>query len=98
MVNRFSGVRAAHAVRAAKRKGLVGALAAALLIGVACGGSSSSNGIGGAPGGSALCGVNGTNQCRTTQHCSGTLGCVDCLSNLDCPATAPKCLTATGGC
>ncbi|MGH7269820.1 MAG: hypothetical protein ACREJ3_05255, partial [Polyangiaceae bacterium] len=63
----------------------------------ACGGSSS-NGSGvlfgdaGPGGGSAICGPNGTNTCRINQQCDSVLGCVDCTSNAQCPASSPACL------
>jgi Cys-rich repeat protein len=62
----------------------------ALFVVVACSGSNSANG-GPAPG-SALCGVNGTNQCGNGRQCDPTLGCVECLSNTDCPASSKFCI------
>ena len=56
---------------------------------LACGGS---NGTTGSVGGSALCGVNGANQCGSHQQCDLLLGCVDCTANANCPAAAPHCL------
>jgi hypothetical protein len=50
---------------------------------------SSSKGPGG---GSALCGVNGTDMCRMGEMCSNTLGCVQCAQDKDCPATDPRCI------
>ena len=64
---------------------------------VACGSSSDTGtdvgaGADGGPGGgSAVCGVNGSNQCRQGQSCDATLGCVDCTADSQCPATAPRC-------
>src|SRR4029079_12041160 len=52
--------------------------------------------ITGAPGpggGSALCGPNGTNACNGGQQCDATLGCVECTTDPNCPATAPFCIT-----
>lgn len=57
---------------------------------VACSGSSSSTTGPGA--GSALCGVNGTNDCGNGRMCDPSLGCVQCLSNNDCPAAAKYCI------
>jgi hypothetical protein len=58
-----------------------------VLVVLACGGGS-----GGRIGGSAVCGVNGTNQCDPSQVCDFTLGCVDCTIDVSCPAAAPHCL------
>src|SRR5580704_6521099 len=55
---------------------------------LACGGSSGT----GTFGGSALCGVNGSNECNANQLCDAVLGCVDCVTNTNCPAAAPVCL------
>src|SRR5689334_2410099 len=62
----------------------------------ACGGSSGStvNSSGGT-GGSALCGTNGADNCGN-RKCDPSFGCVECVANGDCPASAPVCVH--GGC
>jgi Cys-rich repeat protein len=55
----------------------------------ACGGH---NNNGGPSNGTSVCGVNGTDACRTGQLCSDTLGCVQCNADSDCPATDPRCV------
>ena len=70
--------------------------AGVVLIVVACGGSK--GGSLGPGGGSALCGVNGTDQCHGGQTCSATLGCVDCITSSDCSQPAPLCDTTSGQC
>src|SRR5690242_5833341 len=42
--------------------------------------------------GSAICGVNGSVQCRTGEVCNLTYGCSQCNSDKDCPATDPRCI------
>src|SRR5450432_3647353 len=59
-------------------------------IALACGGAN-----GGPGGGSALCGPNGSNTCDQGRLCDSTLGCVDCETNSDCPASAPKCVVGS---
>ncbi|HSQ62371.1 MAG TPA: hypothetical protein VLM85_04130, partial [Polyangiaceae bacterium] len=60
--------------------------AAAVALVIACGGT---NGPGG---GSALCGPNGTNACKQGLTCDPTYGCVQCVGDGNCPASAPRCL------
>ncbi len=50
---------------------------------LACGanGNTTTTTTGGPGGGSAVCGVNGTNQCDMNQQCSPTLGCVECTAD-----------------
>jgi Cys-rich repeat protein len=42
--------------------------------------------------GSAICGINGADNCRMGEICSNTLGCVQCGADSDCPATDPRCI------
>lgn len=44
---------------------------------------------------SALCGVNGRDDCGVFARCDRTLGCVECASDGDCPATEARCLRGT---
>jgi len=73
-------------------------LAVAMAIWACGGGTSSGNGFlgfvgdAGPGGGSALCGPNGTNACPATKQCDVTLGCVDCVTDSQCPAAARFCL------
>lgn len=48
------------------------------------------------PAGSALCGMNGRNDCGAVSTCDPVLGCVECATDEDCPATAGFCVH--GGC
>src|ERR1041385_3362108 len=60
----------------------------------ACHGDNSApNGPGG---GSALCGANGTNQCGMNKMCDSTLGCVECVNDSNCPASARFCEHGSG--
>ena len=42
--------------------------------------------------GSALCGVNGRDDCGSFLACDESLGCVECRADADCPAAAAFCL------
>ncbi len=63
-------------------------LGIAFAVVIACGGSNN----GGPGNGSAICGVNGTDACRTGRICNTDLGCVECNVDPDCPATDPRCI------
>ena len=65
------------------------AFASVVFVIIACGGSN-----GGPGGGSAVCGINGSNQCGGQQpFCDSTLGCVECRGDTDCPASDPRCIS-----
>ena len=54
---------------------------------------------GSAPSGSALCGVNGRNDCGAFLVCDEAMGCVECAIDAQCPRSAPVCvLGECGGC
>ncbi|HTB75389.1 MAG TPA: hypothetical protein VK762_19195, partial [Polyangiaceae bacterium] len=72
--------------------GFLAAVAVAALI--ACSGAKS-NGL---AAGSALCGVNGTDQCRGNEKCDPSLGCVQCETDGDCAQPTPVCVTSLGQC
>ncbi len=44
------------------------------------------------PSPSALCGVDGSNQCGSGQKCDDVFGCVDCRSDDECAPPTPYCL------
>lgn len=43
----------------------------------------------------ALCGVNDRDQCGAFGICANKLGCVECVGDADCPASAARCLQGT---
>src|SRR5262245_52467125 len=63
----------------------------ALAVAAACGGSSGSTANPPGSNGSVICGTNGATDCGN-RKCDPSLGCVECLANGDCPATAPICV------